>query len=189
VINLPYSLLLLALPLVLGACQSMSPDECRTVNWSERGERDGSWGWTDRSAGYSESCAKVGIAPDVEAYRAARARGLQSYCRLDVALSEGLAGKRYTDVCPAPIGVHFKMFHQAAYNQYEARNTLTRLEREQDALQTELRSSKTTDERKKTLREDLTRSDRRLADARTDLRAAETRLDRMGRELRQNGLY
>jgi hypothetical protein len=187
--NRPYSLLLLVLPLVLGACQSMSPDECRTVNWSERGERDGAWGWTDRSAGYSEACAKVGIVPDIEFYRAARVRGLQSYCRLDVALSEGLAGKRYADVCPAPIGVHFKIFHQAAYNQYEARNTLTRLEREQDSLQTELENRKTSDERKKAVREALLRSDRRLADARADLRAAEARLDRMGRELRQNGLY
>lgn len=188
-INLPHALLLLALPLILGACQSMSPEECRTVNWSERGERDGSWGWTDRSTGYSEACAKVGIAPDVDAYRNARERGLQSYCHLDVALREGLAGKRYADVCAGPIGVHFKMFHQAAYNQYEARDTLTRLEREQDSVQTELRSSKTTDERKKTLRSDLARSDRRVTDARNDLRAAETRLDRLGRELRQNGLY
>ncbi|MDZ7938929.1 MAG: DUF2799 domain-containing protein [Rhodoferax sp.] len=167
----------------------MTPEECNTANWSQRGEQDGTAGRGDRSAAYAESCAKVGITPDADAYRAARSRGLQSYCRLDVALSEGLAGKRYGDVCPAPIGVHFKMFHQAAYNQYEARNTLTRLEREQDTMQTELRNSKTTDERKKALREDLTQSDRRLADARSDLRAAETRLDRMGRELRQNGLY
>jgi hypothetical protein len=187
--NLSRTMLALLLPLLLGACESMSPEECNTVNWGQRGEQDGAAGRGDRSAAYTASCNKAGITPDVEAYRAARGRGLQSYCRLDVALSEGLAGKRYGDVCPAPIGVHFKIFHQAAYNQYEARNTVTRLEREQDTLQTELRNSKTTDERKKALREDLARSDHRLADARSDLRAAESRLDRLGRELRQSGLY
>lgn len=169
---------------LLSGCESMSPAECATANWRERGIQDGGQGHTDRAADYHESCAKASIPIDLENYRAGRAQGLQSYCRLSNAINEGLAGHGYSDVCPSPAGQNFKLLHAAAYRQQEARKTLSRLQDEQKQAERELLDSKTDTKRKVILRDQLSRSDRRIADTRDELRSAEYSLDRLRNSLR-----
>ena len=181
--------MLLLLPALLAGCESLSPAECATADWGRLGLQDGSRGQSDRSADYYESCSKAGLRVDVATYRAGRDQGLQSYCRLDNAITEGLAGRSYGDVCPAPFDANFRLFHDAAYRQQDSRQTLVRLQREQENMQSELRDAKTSDERRRTLREQLSRSDRRMDEARNDMRAAENRLDRMARDLRRQAPY
>src|SRR5690606_19236646 len=100
--------------------------------WRQLGIKDGSQGRNDRSAAHYEACSKVGIAVDVASYRAGREEGLPHYCRLDVAINEGLAGNSYRGVCPPHIDPHFRTFHNAAYREQEARKALTRLQQEQE---------------------------------------------------------
>lgn len=126
---------------------------------------------------------------DVASYRAGRTEGLQSYCRLGNALNEGLAGNSYGGVCPAPVDQNFRILHEAGYRTHEAHSTLARLQREQNQLQYELRDSKTAEDRKRTLRDLLSRSDRRIEDARDALRSAEFRLDYLRNDLRQRSQY
>jgi hypothetical protein len=63
------------------------------------------------------------------------------------------------------------------------------LQREQDQMQAELRDSKTADDRKRTLRELLSRSDRRIEEARYAVRDAGYQLDRLRSDMRQRGQY
>ena len=174
---------------VLSGCESMNPSECATANWRERGVQDGNRGSTDRAADYHESCSKTGVRVDVDSYRAGRAAGLKSYCRLGNAINEGQAGRSYNDVCPALQGQNFKTVHAIAYREQDARKTLARLQNEQKQWEQELLNDKTPDKRKVTLRDQLWRSDRSIADARAELHAAQYQLERLRNDLRQQGLY
>ncbi len=170
---------------LLGGCESMSPAECATADWRGRGVEDARQGRTDSAADYHESCAKAGVPMDLASYRAGRAQGLQSYCRPDNAIQEGLAGRSYNNVCPPSLEQNFKPFYSAAYRQQEARKTLARLQNEQKQWEEELLDGKTAPSRKITLRDQLARSDRRMVEARDDLRDAQYRLERLRSDLRQ----
>lgn len=182
-------LALLALSALLAGCESLSPAECATADWRQLGVQDGSRGRTDRAADYYESCAKAGITVNVAVYRAGRSEGLQSYCQPANALNEGLAGNSYEGVCPAPLDQNFRNIHGIAWRDQDARKNLARLQYEQDQMQAELRDSKTSDERKRTLREQLARSDRRIEEARYAVRDASYQLDRLRSDMRQRGQY
>lgn len=181
--------LFLLTALLLAGCESLTPAECATADWRQRGLQDGMHGSADRAADYYESCTKAGYKIDVATYRAGRAQGLQTYCRLDNAITEGLAGHSYGGVCPPQLDQNFRIFHEAAYRQQDARKKLQGLQRDQDKLQAELRDSKTPDERKEAIRDQLSRMDKRMEEARDNVRSADSRLDRLRAELRQRGPY
>ena len=105
------------------------------------------------------------------------------------ALNEGLAGNSYEGVCPAPMDQNFRNIHGIAWREQDARKTLARLQNEQDRMQSELRDAKTAEDRKRTLRDQLSRSDRRIEDARLALRDASYQLDRLRSDMRQRDQY
>ena len=177
--------LIFLLPVLLAGCEALTPAECATANWRQLGVQDGASGRTDRAADYHESCTKAGIGVDVATYRAGRTEGLQNYCQPGNAINEGLAGRSYDGVCPLSMEQNFRVFHEAAYREQDARKNVARLQQEQQKMQAELRNAKTAEDRKEMLRERLARSDRRIAEARGALRSAEFRLDRLRHELRQ----
>jgi len=180
---------LMAMSALLAGCESLSPAECATADWRQLGVQDGSRGRTDRAADYYESCAKAGIPVNIAVYRAGRNEGLQRYCQPANALNEGLAGNSYEGVCPAPMDQNFRNIHGIAWREQDARKTLARLQREQDQMQAELRDTKTAEDRKRTLREQLSRSDRRIEEARYAVRDASYQLDRLRSDMRQRGQY
>ena len=182
------SCLILVMALFLAGCESLSPAECATANWRDLGLQDGARGSPDRSASYFESCSKVNIAVDVNSYRASRAEGLQSYCRPANALNEGLAGRSYAGVCPPPLDQSFRSIYDIAWRAQDTRQAVNRLQQQQDQMQNELTNAKTANDRKATLRDLLSRSDRQLRDARNAQRDAETQLDRMRLDMQRQGV-
>ena len=184
----PAKWLLCFIPAVLAGCASMSPSECATADWRQRGEQDGRQGNEDRSASYFEACSKAGIGVDVTTYRSGRALGLQSYCRLGNAITEGLAGRPYGDVCPQPTDQSFRSIHVVAFRVQETQKNVSRLRDKQDRLQAELVSDKTANDRKVTLRDLLNRSDRQLRDARNAQFAAEQQFNAMSDDMRRRGI-
>lgn len=178
----------LLLPVLLAGCESLSPAECATADWRQLGVQDGNRGKADRSADYYESCQKAGVGVDVASYRQGRGEGLQNYCQYSNAIREGLAGRRYAGVCPAPFDPTFRALHDAAYQAQSSHGEIQRLQNEQNGWQHELRDGKTPEERKRALRDLLSRSDYRLEEARRSLRDNEFRLDRLQRDLRLQGI-
>lgn len=93
----------LGLALLLNACAgtSLSEKECLAADWQTIGYQDGANGKPASYIGaHREACAEVGIAPDLQAYRAGREEGLLTYCRPQKGFALGRRGARYNGVCP-----------------------------------------------------------------------------------------
>ena len=114
--------------------------------------------------------------------------GLQSYYRLGNAITEGLAGRPFGDVCPQPTDQSFKSIHAIAFRVQEATQTVSRLRYEQDRLQAELTSDKTANDRKVTIRDLLNRSGRQLGEARNTQFAAKQQFNAMSADMRRRGI-
>jgi hypothetical protein len=177
------------LALLLGGCASLTPSECATANWQELGREDGASGRHERIAQHHEACAKVHIAVDANAYRLGRAAGLQQYCRLDHAISEGLAGAGYGGVCTGPRDLAFRQHHEAGMAVYTLRHNLGQFKAEQDRMEKELRDPKASEDRRRELRALLAQLDRKLEHGREELNRAQYRLDRLLADLRASGAY
>lgn len=95
---------LLVVPVLLGACSSMSAEECSVLDWRSVGYEDGVAGLPGNHIGhYREACAKHGIATDLSAYQAGREMGLREYCQPANGFRVGERGDKYQGVCPASL--------------------------------------------------------------------------------------
>lgn len=95
-----YSLLAAGAALVLSGCASMSADECVMSDWRTIGYEDGARGFTsDRLGQHRKACAKHGVAPDFEEYRAGRDEGLREFCQPSRGFNLGASGGHYSGVC------------------------------------------------------------------------------------------
>ena len=89
---------------VLAGCAGMSQNECALADWQAVGFEDGSKGQGTAAFGARrQACAKHGVTPDFEAYRAGRRAGLEEYCQPRRGFSEGRRGAQYAGVCPASL--------------------------------------------------------------------------------------
>ena len=165
---------------VLSGCATMQEDECRTADWRDVGLRDGLVGRPSSVlADYHEACSKHGVDPDSELYREGRAEGLAEYCVLDNAAPEGLAGRRYQNVCPVDIDRSFRQLNDAGYAVYDVRDEMDDVYGKIDSLENELADDDTTEERRTAIRDELRKLDREIGRLRDDLRWKERELDRL----------
>jgi hypothetical protein len=118
---------LLAAALLVQGCATLNKDECMVADWRLIGYQDGVAGKSASAVGtYRKDCAEYAVVPDLDAYQAGRAEGLQEYCKADNGYRLGHAGKGYATVCPAGLEPEFR----AAYNEgreiYIARSVVKR---------------------------------------------------------------
>lgn len=86
---------------VLCSCATLTPDECLYADWRGIGYEDGVQGRAPEFLSHHrQACAKVGVTPDVDAYRAGRDDGIDVFCRPANAYQLGREGYSYTGVCP-----------------------------------------------------------------------------------------
>jgi hypothetical protein len=164
----------------LNACATLSPEQCRTVNWYDLGVEDGRAGYeADRLARHREACAEVGVIPDEKRYMQGRKLGLKSYCTADSAVQEGLAGHRYEGSCSGNSGAVFKRFYDAAYAVYEARQKIERIDSGIASKEREIRDGKTSEDRRRELHSEIRGLDRERDGARDELGWRERDLDRV----------
>ena len=91
-----------ALLALLGACASLSKEECLNADWHAIGYNDGIRGRLESYVSrHFDACSKVAITPDVPAWLAGRAQGLPLYCTPNNAYNVGRAGDDLSPVCPA----------------------------------------------------------------------------------------
>lgn len=90
-----------ALLAFLGACASLTQEECLSADWRAIGYNDGVRGRLESYVSrHFDACSKVGITPDVQAWQAGRVQGLPLYCTPSNAYSVGRAGNDLSPVCP-----------------------------------------------------------------------------------------
>ncbi len=91
-----------ALLAFLGACASLTQDQCLSADWRAIGYNDGVRGKLESYISrHFDACSKVGITPDVQAWQGGRLQGLPLYCTTSNAYSIGRVGNELSPVCPA----------------------------------------------------------------------------------------
>jgi uncharacterized small protein (DUF1192 family) len=111
---------LLALLLVAGcSSNTLSKDECRTVDWRTIGYEDGVAGRSGEQIGrHRKACAEYGIAPGLEEYRAGRAEGLREFCQPNNGYRAGASGQIYYDSCPTELAPAFLAAYESGRELY-----------------------------------------------------------------------
>jgi len=119
------ALFLCAATYVLAGCAGMSEQACVSADWRTVGFEDGSVGRSAANIGsYRQACADHGVAPDLDAYRAGHADGVQIYCRASHGFDIGRSGAAYQGVCPANLEADFVAEYNAGRHLYELESAL-----------------------------------------------------------------
>lgn len=109
--------------LLAQGCATLDRDQCQVADWRLIGYQDGVQGKPAGIIGtYREDCAKHGITPDLTAWQAGRAEGLQEYCTPANAFRIGRTGKGYPTVCPEPATAGMKSAYDDGRAIYLARS-------------------------------------------------------------------
>lgn len=163
------------LSLCLGACASLSEDECRNGDWQNIGYLDGVQGeGPEKLAEHREACTRYGIAPDLAAYSAGRDAGLQLFCTPRNGFRYGSRGSIYQGVCPANLELAFIGAYEQGHELHTHELAVSEINREVDEVERRLRD----------VDDDLYRIDTRLRD--TDISDSErNQLYRRGQQLAQ----
>ncbi len=81
------------LALGMAGCASMSEEQCKVADWHRVGLNDGAAGESPNRIGtYAEDCAKAGVRPNADAWRAGYYVGLPSFCTAQGGWRAGTAG-------------------------------------------------------------------------------------------------
>jgi hypothetical protein len=117
--------LLCASLLALSGCAGMSEQACVSADWRTIGFSDGSFGRPAATIGsYSQQCGEHGVTPNLDAYRAGHAEGVQTYCRASNGFEVGRNGAAYQGVCPANLERDFVLEYNAGHHLYELESAL-----------------------------------------------------------------
>lgn len=172
----------IAAPLLLAACQSMTPTECRISNWGQLGQQDGNQGRSEQIARHVDSCAQQQVsvsASSINAYRIGYQQGLGYYCQPQRILDLALDGEGSLEQCPLASQARLQPYYRAGAALYTQQKSLKSLSDEEKQLEQELLSYKTSDQRRIEIRQRLRKLDRELVDTRDQLRDAEYAVQRL----------
>ncbi|MBM7073613.1 DUF2799 domain-containing protein [Shewanella sp. 202IG2-18] len=143
--------------LILSGCQTISPEECKSADWYNRGINDGSDG-LKRSIlqSYTQECAEAGISVNSEEWRRGYKFGLQSYCTAENGYFVGSKGLSYNGVC------HNREFLE----NYKLGNKEYQLEQKRQSIRNEINQlqDKLHNETDKSKRKELRKKIERLED-------------------------
>jgi hypothetical protein len=117
---LRHALLLCVSGYVLSGCAGMSEQACVSADWRTVGFEDGTLGRSPATIGnYRQACSNHGVTPDLDAYRAGHAEGVEIYCRASHGFEVGHSGATYQGVCPDPLEADFVAEYNAGRHLFE----------------------------------------------------------------------
>ena len=118
---------IVAIVSLLGGCAGMNEQECLATDWRTVGYEDGARGVNPTNiASYRKSCAKHGVAPDLEAYRAGHEEGVVAFCQPGNGFNVGSSGRSYQGVCPAWMEEEFLHGYNAGRELHRLRSAVNR---------------------------------------------------------------
>lgn len=119
-------LFLSTLTVLLSGCAAMSVEQCKTANWFNVGEKDGSAGHESRLDKYYSSCQKANVVPNQSLYEKGYQKGLGYYCRPESIFNEALDGRGDFRVCPLEKRESLRSYYQIANEYYQANSEFDR---------------------------------------------------------------
>jgi len=94
--------------LLVTSCATMDKPECRQADWQMIGIEDGARGHPVSYIGnHRKACAEHGVQPDLARYQLGHQTGLAQFCTASNGFSQGRAGRKYNEVCPAELREQF----------------------------------------------------------------------------------
>jgi len=119
----------------LGACASLTQEQCLAGDWENIGYNDGISGRQESYIGrHFDACSDVGVAPDVQAWLEGRAQGLPLYCTPQNAYNIGRNGDNFSPVCPATERYELARAWDWGQEYYEISGQIDDLEDEAQAI-------------------------------------------------------
>lgn len=92
----------------LVGCASMNKSECLNADWHMIGMEDGSQGQPVSHIGkHRKACADYNVTPDLVAYEAGHAAGMEQFCTESKGFRLGEKGGFYGGVCPTGLEENF----------------------------------------------------------------------------------
>jgi hypothetical protein len=143
-----------ATALILAACATLSPEQCRNADWRQIGYADGAHGLPgSRIQDHASACAKHAIRPDMDAYLSGRMEGLISYCQAENGFEVGRSGRSdNAGDCPP----HLRPAFLDQYRQGREINALqSQVNNLRSALENERNQARRGDERLEHIRGEL----------------------------------
>lgn len=173
----PFYWALIAATLAVGACASMSPEECVVADWRQIGLQDGNAGYNNQQlARHQKACTKVNITPDFNQYRIGYQAGLKNYCQPQNVFSLAMQGRGDINVCPSHQQALLAPFYHVPLDYVEAKKEVDNQIENLERIDRHLRDKLSDDERRRY------HGERRSAHLR--LRQAEAEYDHQARRLR-----
>jgi len=131
---------------LVAGCSGMSEQACVTADWRTVGFEDGTAGISEGGIGrYRQQCSEHGVTPDLEAYRAGHAEGVQIYCKESNGFAVGHRGAQYQGVCPANLEPDFLAEYNSGRRLHDLESALSSVDsriagnyRTQEAIKQEL---------------------------------------------------
>jgi len=93
--------------LAIVACEPIKPEHCPYADWAATGELHASKGYQSRLPGLVDTCMKVGVLPDADAYLAGYRQGLLSFCTIENGRVWGEHRSLNPGICPASMADGF----------------------------------------------------------------------------------
>lgn len=109
------------------SCSTIRPEHCPYADWQATGELHASKGFQSRLPSLVETCTRVGIMPDGEAYIAGYQQGLLRFCTIENGWVWGQSRDVNPGICPPALRTGFD-------RAFKARATLEQLDRDESNL-------------------------------------------------------
>ncbi len=101
------------------SCDTVSEQQCQTLNWANKGYSDGASGKT-RSAlsSHIQACSKYGMNVDTSLYLEGYKKGISQYCTYDTGFSLSEQGNSYVSVCSGSLASEFRRGYEDGARRY-----------------------------------------------------------------------
>tara|TARA_R110002110_G_scaffold205066_1_gene416640 strand:+ start:33886 stop:34422 length:537 start_codon:yes stop_codon:yes gene_type:complete len=136
------------------SCTAMDEQQCRSVDWQEKGSRDAQRGLKAQTIErYAQACREFGVSANVDAYTAGWNSGIKDYCTRDNGWKTGLAetAASYSHTCPKNLEAEFYSAYQLGRAVREARDEVEDVRRELDEVLEKLAGQELSDDRRTAL--------------------------------------
>ena len=165
---------------MLGACASISEEQCLAGDWQELGFEDGTKGANiDRVHKYTNVCAEHGVSVQANLYSKGYEQGLPLYCTHRRGLNSGTNGSSFNQACTGFI--HYEQAYSQGRVVYEIEREYAYLLDEYESLSRKFyeladkfSDASLTDKERKDLKRKQSRIKRNLRGLRIDILAFES---------------
>lgn len=135
---------IIGLSVLLSACATMSPKECKVADWKNKGYQDAISGYSSSVLEeHRDACAKAKVTPDRALYMVGFRRGEKEYCTYDNGVEAGEKNRFVSNICNiSSVGSDFHKGHKIGKKRYKKQQEISNKNKELKDLDKKLKALK-----------------------------------------------